>query len=105
MPIFERLCPAGHVSDVIRSYERRDEPVPCPECGAETTRLEVSRSHVPPDGVYSYMPNIGDPERFERQRHAVQHGIKVQERIPTKREQDIMDRNNERAERAARRGR
>jgi hypothetical protein len=92
MPIFERACSNGHVSDVIRNYDRRDEPVACPECGADTTRLEVSRSHVPPDGDYSYAPNVGDPERFERQRAAIQSGTKVIERVATKREKDAQER-------------
>jgi putative FmdB family regulatory protein len=80
MPIYEYTCADAHTSDVIRSLATRDEPVACLTCGAPTTRREVSASHVPPDGVYSYSPNVGDPERFERQRDAIKRGVKVIER-------------------------
>lgn len=82
MPIFEYACGNGHATETIRSFGRRDEPMTC-ECGLEMKRLEVSRSHVPPDGVYSYAPNIGDPERFERQRAAIHDGKKVIPRTPS----------------------
>jgi putative FmdB family regulatory protein len=80
MPIYEYTCADAHTSDVIRSIAKRDEPVACLTCGATTTRREVSASHVPPDGVYSHSPNVGDPERFERQRDAIKRGVKVIER-------------------------
>jgi putative FmdB family regulatory protein len=92
MPIYEYACSDGHISDVIRSIARRDEAVACLTCGAETTRLEVSRSHVPPDGVYSYAPNLGDPERFERQRHAIETGQRVIERGNTRMERAAAER-------------
>jgi hypothetical protein len=104
MPIFEYSC-GQHVHEVIRSYDRRDEPWACLACGAPMSRLEVSRTHVPPDGVYSYAPNTGDPERFERQREAIKNGVKVIERHPTKRQQEQMERSAEQAYRQSRRGR
>lgn len=45
------------------------------------TRI-FSRSHCAPDGVYSYAPNLGDADRFERQRHAIKNGIKAMPRTP-----------------------
>lgn len=102
-PLFEWSCAEGHTQELIRSYARRDEPVACLTCGAATLRQEVSRSHVPPDGVYSYAPNIGDPERFDRQRAAIKSGTKVIERIATKRERESNERAAEQSHRASRR--
>jgi putative FmdB family regulatory protein len=102
MPIYEYSC-GQHTHEVIRSYERRDEPWSCLTCGGAMTRLEVSRTHVPPDGVYSHSPNIGDPERFERQREAIKNGTKVIERVATKRQQEQMERSAEREHKRSRR--
>lgn len=76
MPLYARQCPDGHTADVLRSIARMDEPVDCDACGKPTARI-MARSHVAPDGVYSYAPNIGDPDRFERQRQAIKDGVKV----------------------------
>ena|SRR5436190_22857995 len=105
MPIFEYSCPNSHTHEVIRSYALRDTPWPCLDCGGPMTRLEVSRTHVPPDGVYSYAPNLGDPERFERQREAIKSGTKVIERHATKAQRDAMERSAEQAHRQSRRRR
>lgn len=76
MPIFEYACGAGHRVDTIRHYDKRDDPKAC-DCGLPMTRIEVSRPSGSPDGIYSYAPNIGDPDRFERQRQAIKDGTKV----------------------------
>lgn len=77
MPIFEYDCPQRHRVERIRKYAARDEPVTCPQCAAPMTRVEISRTHCPPDGVYSYMPNIGDPNAFERRREALKNGQRI----------------------------
>jgi hypothetical protein len=106
MPIYEYQCAGGHHHEVIRAYARRDEPWSCLTCGLVMQRLEVSASHVPPDGVYSYAPNTGDPERFELRRHAIKNGIKVQERGTTTMERAEIARRQEQAhDRQRRRGR
>lgn len=102
-PIYEYECEHAHTSDVIRPFDRRDEAPACLTCGAPTTRREVSASHVPPDGVYSYAPNTGDPERFERQRQAIAAGQKVIPRGSTRMEKEAMERSAEQAHRSSRR--
>jgi hypothetical protein len=83
MPLYDFECPNGHRHEVIRSYDRRDESWPCLTCEGPMARI-WSAAHVPPDGVYSYAENLGDPERFERQREAIKSGVKVIERGNTK---------------------
>lgn len=80
MPLYEFRCADGHAQDKIRSYAIRDEPATC-ACGLAMQRV-FARSHCPPDGVYSYAPNIGDADRFERQRQAIKDGTKVLARTP-----------------------
>lgn len=58
--------------------------------------LVISRPHVSPDGVYSYAPNLGDPERFERQRAAIKEGQKVIPRHVTKADLDRAEQSMER---------
>lgn len=83
MPMWDYTCANGHTEEHVRSIPERDAPFAC-ACGASMRRVEIARAHVPPDGVYSYAPNIGDPERFERQREAIRNGTKVIPRSPTK---------------------
>ena len=75
MPVYMYSCGDGHRTERLRSIANRNEPVPC-ACGQNAT-LVIVGSHVPPDGVYSYAPNIGDAERFEMQRQAMKDGTKV----------------------------
>ena len=75
MPIYEYRCPLEHTTTEMRSIAGRYDAVTC-ECG-QPALLSISRAHVAPDGVYSYMPNVGDPDRFERQRQAIKDGVKV----------------------------
>ena len=63
-PIFEYACTRGHNVEVIRKYEDRDEPVACTQCGEPMDR-QMSAHHRQPDGIYSYAPNTGDPNRHE----------------------------------------
>ena len=77
MPILEYRCPTGHVTERLRTFARRDEPVACGQCGAATARVEISQPHCLPDGMYSYAPNLGDANHFERRREAMKTGQKV----------------------------
>ena len=81
MPIYEYKCVAGHVTETIRSYANRHDCPRC-RCGLETTRL-FPTPHVEPDGVYSYAPNLGSEEMFERRRTAIREGQKmIKKEIP-----------------------
>jgi hypothetical protein len=64
-PLYDFRCANGHTHQRLRSYEGRDEPAKCLLCDAPTERL-FPLPHVPPDGIYSYAPNIGSAEAFER---------------------------------------
>lgn len=77
MALFEYQCPAQHVTEAVRSFARRDESPTCPHCQQATVRIEISRNHVPPDGVYSYAPNLGSEAAFERRLHAIKNGEKL----------------------------
>lgn len=65
MPRYDWLCPDGHKAEGVSTYEQRDDPRDCPVCGKEAKR-QFPRTHCPPSGVYSYEPNIGDPDVFEQ---------------------------------------
>lgn len=80
MPLYEYECANHHRTERVRKIAERHDPLAC-ACG-EAMTLTISRPHVEPDGVYSYAPNIGDPDRFERQRHAIREGIKTIPRVP-----------------------
>lgn len=62
---------------MLRAMGQRNRKLACPKCGTVMGRV-ISRSHIVPDGVYSYCPNIGTEADFERKRHAIREGIKVQ---------------------------
>ena len=70
MPIFEYRCAEGHLHEDIRAYAYRDKRTRCPRCKRLARRVP-SAPHVEPDGVHSYAPNIGSPDRFERQQQAI----------------------------------
>jgi putative FmdB family regulatory protein len=66
MPIFEYRCANGHRIERLRKYSARDDESLCWTCaGAPMTRV-VSAPHVEPDGVYSYEPNMGSKDAFDR---------------------------------------
>ena len=73
--IYEYQCPLGHVSERIRKIADRHLSVVC-HCRKEA-QLVFSRPHIQPDGVYSYMPNIGTARDFERRQNALETGQKV----------------------------
>lgn len=76
MPTYQYRCPAGHLNERFRPMTFAAEPVTCATCGADAARI-MSAPHVPPDGVYSYAPNVGSEAAFERKRAALKTGQKV----------------------------
>lgn len=70
MPFYEYQCGEGHISERFAVYARRPKTVTCDRCGSRARPI-ISAPHVEPDGVHSYMPNLGDPARFERQQEAI----------------------------------
>jgi putative FmdB family regulatory protein len=81
MPLLEFECPDGHRVERLVKIEDRDRQRFCSTCRKPLRRL-ISAPHVEADGVYSYAPNVGSPERFERQRHAMRNGTKTIPRVP-----------------------
>jgi hypothetical protein len=75
MPIYETKCPAGHVTEHLRAYARRDDPTTC-ACGLPAERI-MSIPHCVPDGMYSYAPNVGNADAFERRQVAMRDGVKI----------------------------
>ena len=49
-------------------------------CGQSAQRI-MSRSHCPPDGIYSYAPNIGSAAAFEKRQQAIKDGVNVMPKI------------------------
>lgn len=45
MPIYEYRCDKGHLSEVIRKVELRNEPSECPTCHGPAVRAGIERSH------------------------------------------------------------
>ena len=76
MPTYEYQCPNGHHVERVRPMAFSAEPVTCGECGQDAARI-ISAPHVPPDGIYSYSPNLGSAAQFERRLDAQQRGVKV----------------------------
>lgn len=66
--IYQYQCQQGHTSERFRKIDNRHDPVSCDICH-EPMQLIISRTAKQPDGIYSYMPNVGNPRAFE-QRHA-----------------------------------
>ena len=65
-PIYDYRCPdCDRVDERLRRYDERDYKANCPDCGSRQVRIP-SAHHNPPDGVYSYAPNIGSADAFER---------------------------------------
>lgn len=72
-PLYEYKCKQGHTTSLIRSYDHRLELVRCPTCGG-ATEYQFPLPHALPDGVYSYAPNLGNPEVFEKRVNAIDEG-------------------------------
>lgn len=68
MPLYEYTCRHGCKAELLRPYDKRDQPVRCIVHEERMTR-RFPVPHLAPDGVYSYAPNIGSAQDFER-RHA-----------------------------------
>lgn len=66
-PIYEYRCPVGHEAERLRKWEDRDNLTVCALCQAPMNRI-LSAHHTEPDGIYSYEPNIGSADAFERKR-------------------------------------
>ena len=64
MPIYEYRCPNRHTETKLRKRQDSDEPLTC-ACGEPMERI-MSAPHCLPDGVYSYAPNVGSADNFER---------------------------------------
>ena len=64
MPTYEYKCPDGHTMERLRKIEGREGPVTC-HCG-KLAELIIGAPHIPPSGVYSYEPNLGDADKFDR---------------------------------------
>jgi putative FmdB family regulatory protein len=69
-PIYEYRCPCGHVVERLRPMSDRHLPELCPQC-AGAALLIISATHAPPDGVYSYAPNIGSPDAHDRKQEII----------------------------------
>ena len=76
MPIYEYRCSNEHLSSKICSHAASYEPHVCPRCG-EIAERQFPMSHVEPDGIYSYAPNIGTEQDYERRRTAIREGQRV----------------------------
>ena len=65
MPVYDYDCgKCGAVVSRIRKWEEKGDSVTC-ECGAPMDPL-FPLPHCLPDGMYSYAPNVGSEESFER---------------------------------------
>lgn len=81
MPLYDYRCGEGHIHEDLRAYDFRDKRTRCPRCKRIAKRIP-SAHHAETDGIYSYAPNVGSPERYERQRQAIRDGTKVIPRTP-----------------------
>jgi putative FmdB family regulatory protein len=75
MPLYDFQCSAGHTAEKLVRYEQADDARVC-HCGLPLKRL-MHTPHTIPDGVYSYSPNVGSPETFERRYEAIRNGKKT----------------------------
>ena len=66
-PLYEYTCPNDHTTTELVPFDQSLTPIDCPTCGKPAER-DFPIPHMPPDGIYSYCPNIGTPEQFERRK-------------------------------------
>jgi putative FmdB family regulatory protein len=64
MPIYEYRCKQRHRIESLRKFEDQTPEV-CTECGETMARI-ISAHHQAPDGIYSYEPNLGSADAFDR---------------------------------------
>lgn len=57
MPLYVYRCDARHETEYLTRFGTRP-PTQCPRCGRKVERI-MAPAAIPPDGVYSYEPNIG----------------------------------------------
>ena len=88
MPLYEYRCPNGHTHQRLRKITEREKPAACISCDEEATPI-LSTPHVLPDGCYSYAPNVGTMDTFDRKQHLMQKRAKArQEGKPTRWDED-----------------
>lgn len=71
MPIYEYRCPNGHTHERLRRYVERDRECRCLECDELAQRI-LSTPHIGPDGMYSYAPNVGSKDAFDRKQAKIE---------------------------------
>ena len=76
MPIYEYICPHGCTREMLRRFDERDSLPICPVHG-EDMEWKPSIPAKRTDGIYSYAPNIGSEQAFERKREALREGQRV----------------------------
>ena len=72
--IYEYSC-GEHITEKLRKIAERHDPVTC-KCGKPAT-LIISKTHRQPDGIYSFAPNTGDPNVFERRHEMLKQGKRL----------------------------
>ena len=60
MPLRVFRCEAGHESEHLLRMSDETRVLPCLTCGEDAERI-LAIGWIPPDGTYSYEPNIGKP--------------------------------------------
>jgi len=68
--LYQYRCSEGHESEQFAEMDKRADPRPCPGCGKPAARVLTS-PHVAPSGVYSYDPNTGNADTFDRRHEEV----------------------------------
>lgn len=61
MPLRVYRCESGHESEHLLRMDDESATLPCLTCGEDARRILAARGWIPPDGTYSYEPNIGKP--------------------------------------------
>ena len=77
--IYEYKCPNSHGAEKLRKIANRNDPLSCPECG-EPMFLIISRTHRQPDGIYSFAPNVGSPDAFDRRWENMKAGKRIMDK-------------------------
>ena len=70
MTLYQYRCSDGHNSEQFTDMAKRNEPRLCPKCGKPASRI-MAAPHVAPSGTYSYDPNTGDPNTFDRRHEEI----------------------------------
>ena len=69
-PLYEYVCQNGHTTTALRAFRERANPLGCDECGGIMDPV-ISLPAKRTDGIYSYAPNIGNPDKHERWQHDI----------------------------------